>query len=134
MSIDVPFYEANILFTKPYAVLNLPVELSSYLNFGTSNRIKLRGINLESLATSAQLSDGSMLDGGLDGGDDPEHPVAGPALRVGPQPVQPGLPHHRRLCGHDAQLGAVGAVLGQARSQTGTTAEMENHVYNSSLS
>ena len=115
------------VFTKPYAVLNLPVELSSYLNFGTSYRM---GINLESLATSAQLSDGSMLDGGLDGGDDPEHPVAGSALRVGPQPVQPGLPHHRRLCGHDAQLGAVGAVLGQARSQTGTTAEMENHVDN----
>ena len=71
-----------------------------------------------------------MLDGGLDGGDDPEHPVPGPALRVGAQPVQPGLPHHRRLRGHDAELGAVGAVLGQARAETGTM-EMKPRVKNS---
>ena len=60
-----------------------------------------------------------MLDGRLDGGYDPEHPVPGPALRVGAQPVQPGLPHHRGLRGHDVELGAVGAVLGPARTETG---------------
>ena len=121
---------ANNILPREYNLLSPPVNWVFKTIFSTW---KLQRVNVQVLlylghqgginrtinqVFPVQLPDGAVLDGRLDGGDDPEHPVPGPALRVGAQPVQPGLPHHRRLRGHDAELGAVGAVLGQARTET----------------
>ena len=68
---------------------------------------------------------GPVLDGRLDGDDDPLDPLSGRPVQLENLRVAAGLHHHRGLPRDDAQLTLLGQVQRQVRAQNGTSREAQ---------